>query len=174
MNYGITFRSSTLHKFPWSRGPKVLVCRLVDRSVKRSKETVWLRRPGQKTERGVEPRSVKDTWRWSLTLVESRPWGRPFVGAHCSWTRTTGVDQHLASPGATPSQKHLTLSVSSHRELTMGAPIRRCSVRLQQVCEVVRLEDLERFSGVTRFAAPADLSLSVLQPTFYTVRERWR
>ena len=96
------------------------------------------------------------------------------------------VGHHLASPGATRSQGNLTLGVRSHRESTMGEPIDRRSVRLHQVLRSgseissyggthqerhLHAVRLERRSGVTRIAAPAELPrLGVLTLLIYLSR----
>ena len=100
------------------------------------------------TGHGGTHRSVYDTASPGDRSVSTWPaWaapsqGNPSVDAQCGWTRGIGVGKllvscighHLASPGATPSQGNLTLSVSCHRESTIGEPIDRRSVRLHQVC----------------------------------------
>ena len=46
-----------------------------------------------------------------------------FIGTHRGYGYACTAGQHLSSPGVTPIQGHLTLGVSSHREVTIGAPI---------------------------------------------------
>ena len=93
----------------------------------------------------------------------------PIMGEPSHWYSTRGtkrlrssvVRSSLCCPSAAsavPSQGHLTLGVSSHRELTMGAPIRQCLVWLNKDSRCLTQRCLNECKSGALDAEPSHMS----------------